>query len=159
MKIPKISRPSKEGVNTGFKQQDQYTLDKESPLNAPKTQIITPLHDEEDTRKFCAQCNSILIHFAKSQKYVCSHCGAQVSEFTDTPQLTNTDQGMQPYQSQHFNPNNPEGEPYFVSFNPDSGDTTINKDYEVTYSAQNGRIKKIKCHGFPSDISINAFND
>lgn len=166
MKIPRrVQRKGKEGINLGYKPEHQSMLDRENPTVVPETTIIGAYTGNEETEEqpICIECGSKLTYLSKSQKYLCtySQCGKvfDAPATLDTPLLTKTNQSMQPYQSQYYDPNNPEGEPFFVSFNPDSGDVTMNKDYEVTYSSNDGRVKKVKVNGFPSDISKDAFND
>jgi len=156
MKITRVQRKGSEGTDSGFKDSDQHAIDRAND-HMPKTQVFSSRNDNIE-ESLCADCGSRLAYFSNIQKYYCTYvrCGKVIDAVANTP-LTNTNQGMQPFQSQHFDPNNPEGEPFFVSFSPDRDSTTSQKDYEVTYD--NGRVKKIKCKGFPSDISINAFND
>ena len=162
MKIPRVQRKGSEGTSSGFKASDQYAVDKAND-HMPKKQVFSSRSDDEGEvereQYHCAECGSRLMYWPNTQQYQCTYmrCGKIINAVASTP-LTKTNQSMSPYQSQHYDRNNPEGDPFFVSFNPDSGDETSPKGYEVTYSSSDGRVKHIRCrNGFPSDISINAF--
>jgi ribosomal protein S27AE len=161
IRIPRISRAGKEGVNTGIKYTDQLMLDRENPADAPKTQIYAISDDEEPEQQtnLCANCGSKLMYLERTQTFMCNSCHS-ISYLEEDVKLKRDQQAMKPFQSQFEDPNNdPDGEPFFVSWNPDSGNTSTNKDYEVTYSSADGRVKRIKCKSFPKDISVNAFDD
>lgn len=156
MRIPRFTRPGKEGINCGYRLQDQNVLDREFESNSPKVKVlISPLPEEEAEEQLCSLCGSTMQFLPKSHKFICTYfqCNNVVDVLNNTP-LKKINQDMQPYQSQHYNPNNPEDGPVFISY---SGDITSNKNYEITYD--DGRIKHIRCRGYPKDISINAFND
>jgi hypothetical protein len=160
MKIPRITRTTREGKNSPYRPEDQRILDQDNPALAPKTQLFTRTdNDLEEFRNevnLCAKCGSKLPYLERTEAFICGGCH-EVSQSLEDTKLKQTDQGLRPFQSQYYDANNPDEEPFFVGWNPDSGNTSTNKDFEVTYN--NGRIKKVKCKGYPSDISINAFND
>ena len=160
MKIPRIQREGSEGIRSGFKDHDQYALDRVN-THMPKIQTSAKQNEDiEEVQPLCADCGSKLFYAEKTQQYFCTYtrCGSVIDAVASTP-LTNTDQEMHPFQSQHYDPNNPEADPFFVSFNPDKGDVTVNKGYEVTYTSSDRRVKHIKYKGYPSDVSIDAFDD
>ena len=160
MRIPRQTRKILEGTNPGFKDADLRALDEVNPTRVREAQLIDDYKDDSDNRpNLCALCGSHMQLFKESQELRCSHvrCDNVVSLVNHT-QLTKTDQSMYPFSSQHYDPNNEDDEPFFYSWNPDA-EFNGEKDYKITYSSSDGRVKKIKCDGFPSDISINAFND
>ena len=158
MKIPRVQRKSSEGIRSGFKDSDQLAVDKAND-HMPQKQLFTK-QSEGENLLLCAECGSKLMYLNSKQQYLCTYfqCGKIIDAVASTP-LTKTNQAMQPFQSQHYDPNNLDDEPFFVSFNPDKGDVTLEKDYEITHSSSDGRVKHIRCKGYPSDISINAFDD
>jgi hypothetical protein len=165
MKLPRVQRTGKEGTNAGFNPVDQYLLDKAN-THEPRIQIINkPQLGDIDERPLCLECGSRLTYFSSENKYQCSYarCGKMYNApdtYSNTPMLAKKNQDMNPYQSQQFNPNNPDAQPFFASFGPDSGGDSESKDYEITWSSVDNRVKHIKCkNGFPKDISLSAFKD
>ena len=161
MIIPRQTRKIKEGIRPGYRDVDSHALDNslDHPTAVREAQLIDDYKDENVKRNICALCGSDMQFFEESEKLVCTYvrCGATVDVINNAP-LTSTDQSMHPFSSQHYDPNIEDDEPFFASWSPDS-QFQEEKDYQVTYSSSDGRVKKIRCNGFPGDISINAFND
>ena len=159
MIIPRQTRKILEGTNPGFKDADVRALDKVNPTRVREAQLIDDYKDEDINRNLCALCGSNMQLFKESQELVCTHirCNNVVSLVNNTP-LTKTDQSMHPFGSQHYDPNLEDDEPFFYSWNPDS-EYNGEKDYKITYSSSDGRVKTIKCNGYPRDISFHAFDD
>ena len=159
MRIPRQSRKIIEGIRPGFKDADCKHLDEVNPTRVREAQLIDD-YKEDNNRNLCSLCSSNMQYFKESEELVCTHirCGNVVSTVSNTP-LSKTDQSMHPFSSQHYDPNLPEDEPFFASWNPDSQYNGEGKDYQVTYSSSDGRVKKIKYNGYPRDISFHAFDD
>jgi hypothetical protein len=157
-------RTTREGTRPGFKNEHIKVIDKDSPNQEPITQLFTreelDENGEPDNNKYCAECGTKLYYLPQTQQYMCSYtrCDVRLIDTNpDTPLLTKTDQSMQPYMSQHYDPNNSESEPVFISYNPDKGDVTRNKGYKIVKKV--GNREHIHVDGYPQSIGFNDLRD
>lgn len=99
MKFPKVSRPGREGVNSGFRPQDQTEVDR---LNnhTPDTQLFIRSEDDlqgfEDQTNLCANCGSKLLYLGRTQIFICGGCH-EVSQSQEDSKLKQTNQDLRPF--------------------------------------------------------------